>query len=450
MVELKETVLKDKEEMKFEFTDANIRKHVLSINEKRGRSGYEPLVYVAQLTKLLDHVKDYELKVELLIALVKIRFEATQIVGNSVMTLEFWKETYANLTLLMAMLNERPSFFIKEGFKSGKHQESIAEDDFKAQANLISYVELLDHFLTLGLKGEEARSLLYVQWLRNEVPFLELAEDIAAYYKRANVQQGQTRIALIQLEHLHYKHDNLLKLMREKGTQKSGREYYLNTNPYNKIKELVGIVYAHGTEKQKQRAMLYEIYHHCLHDRYHQAKSLFVLGRMNQQHMSDLQLQIVYNRALVQLGLAAFYSGDTEAALECLSDVVATNRLREILAQSIPPRKEKSSKVELEEKQHLLPYHMHINTDLVEAAYLISAMLLDVPETARLRGAIPSHPITRHFRKVMQDFERKNVLCRLTSRSGESLKTPSRTASLAPSTNSRTGIGRTAAPSWRP
>ena len=176
-----------------------------------------------------------------------------------------------------------------------------------------------------------------------------------------------------------------------------------------KIETLASLVYEHGTEKQKLKAALYQIFHHALHGRFYEGRNLFVCSRMSQQHLHDIHLQILYNRAMVQLGLAAFQCGYTESVLECLGDIVATNRVKELLAQSASARKDKSAKQDLEEKKRVLPYHMHINVDFIEAAYLISAMLIEVPLVAKFRHSIPDQTSTRHFRKVMQDFERKNV-----------------------------------------
>jgi translation initiation factor 3 subunit C len=343
------------------------------------------------------------------VAIIKIRFEATQIVGESVMTLSYWKETCENMNTILSILKEKPTFFLKEGF-TVEAQSDKTEAEAKNQANIISYLELLDMFLTIGIKGEEPRSAAYVIWLKNEVKLLELAEEASSYYKRAKFVQAQTRVALVQLDRLHSKHDNLLKLMREKGNKVTGKEYYLQENMTAKINVLANLVYENGNEKQKLKAALYQIYHHALHSRFHEAKDLFVMSRMSQQHIHDIQLQILYNRAMVQLGLAAFQCGLTQSVLECLGDIVATNRLRELLGQGIFSKKDKSAKQELEEKKRLLPYHTHISVDYVEAAYLISAMLIEIPMDARLRHTVSNLTATRHFRKIMQDFERRNVM----------------------------------------
>jgi len=198
--------------------------------------------------------------------------------------------------------------------------------------------------------------------------------------------------------------------MRQKGNRITGKEYYFEENMRKKIEYLAKLVYDYGNEKQKLRAALYQIFHHGLHGRYSEGKDLFVFSKITLQHLHDINLQILYNRAIVQLGLASFQIGQIENVLDWLGDIVASNRLKELLAQGILSRKDKTTKQEIEEKKRLLPYHMHINMDVIETVYLISAMLMELPLIARLPHFISEFALTRHFRKVMQDYERKNVL----------------------------------------
>eukprot|EP00826_Nyctotherus_ovalis_P066866 TRINITY_DN9935_c0_g1_i12.p1 TRINITY_DN9935_c0_g1~~TRINITY_DN9935_c0_g1_i12.p1 ORF type:complete len:433 (-),score=144.65 TRINITY_DN9935_c0_g1_i12:487-1785(-) len=330
------------------------------------------------------------------------------------MMLSYWNETYSNLNELFKMLQENPSYAFSEGSVEGsaRGKESSDEDEdrpktsHKFQANLLIYLELLDNFLTLGMKGEESKSAMYLQWLQNESRLLELAEEVMDYYKSLNNTQVQVRLALILLDRLHYKHDSLLKLMRDKSSSTTRKEYYFEQDMKGKIEALAKLVYAHGNTTQKIRATLYQVFRYALHGHYHKARNLFV--RVSQQQLHNVKLQIYYNRALAQLGLAAFQCGYTESVVKCLSNMMATLRLREILAQGVLVRKDKST--EQDEVKKLLPYHMHMNLDLVEACYLISAMLIEVPTVAKQRHALADNLSMRYFRKVMQDFERRNVL----------------------------------------
>lgn len=89
----------------------------------------------------------------------------------------------------------------------------------------------------------------------------------------------------------------------------------------------------------------------------------------------DASTQIIYNRTLVQLGLCAFSLGLIQESVNALADIVSTGKIRELLGQGIS----KYPVNEKEERRRLLPYHMHINIELVEAVHLIAAMLIEVP-----------------------------------------------------------------------
>jgi len=111
---------------------------------------------------------------------------------------------------------------------------------------------------------------------------------------------------------------------------------------------------------------------------------------------ADISTQILYNRVLVQLGLCAFRHGFIQEALNAISEIVSTNKTRELLAQGIA----KNSQNEKEERRRLLPYHYHINIELVESVHLICAMLIDIPAIAA--DPVEASKRTRFFRKVFE------------------------------------------------
>jgi len=116
-----------------------------------------------------------------------------------------------------------------------------------------------------------------------------------------------------------------------------------------------------------------------------------------------------FNRALVQLGFAAFREERIVDAHSCLQEIVSNNKAKELLAQGISTNKYQVEKTKEQEKQELrrqIPYHMHINTDLLECVYLVSAMLLEVPNHAQsFHHKDKRKNVSKFFQRCLQQRE---------------------------------------------
>jgi translation initiation factor 3 subunit C len=123
----------------------------------------------------------------------------------------------------------------------------------------------------------------------------------------------------------------------------------------------------------------------------------------------DISTMILFNRMMVTLGLAAFRLGKIWDAHQCLSDI-CSGRVRELLAQGVNTGRfnDKSAEQEKAEKRRQIPYHQHINLDLLEAAHLISAMFLEVPNMASdIENSRRARVISRTFRKYNDIYDRQ-------------------------------------------
>ena len=171
-------------------------------------------------------------------------------------------------------------------------------------------------------------------------------------------------------------------------------------------------LYKSGNSLLRTRAMLCHIYHYALHNDFHTARDMLLMSHLQESiHNADVATQILYNRTVVQLGLSAFRCGLIKESQATLQDIFATQRVKELLAQGVHQQRYQALSPEQEkaERQRQLPFHMHINTELLEAAFLVSSMLVEIPLLASIDSDEQKRKaISKPFRRLL-DFADRQV-----------------------------------------
>ncbi|CAM9978269.1 unnamed protein product, partial [Discosporangium mesarthrocarpum] len=183
------------------------------------------------------------------------------------------------------------------------------------------------------------------------------------------------------------------------------------TDYAEQVRRLCVTVYQSGDDRARTRAMLCHITHHALHDRFYAARDLLLMSHLqacDNISQTDVATQILYNRMMVTLGLCAFRQGLISEAHDCLRDV-CSSRVKELLAQGVQINRfqDKNPEQEKAERRRQMPYHMHINLDLLECCHLTSAMLLEVPNMAQESTEMRRRVISKHFRRYMDIYNRQ-------------------------------------------
>jgi translation initiation factor 3 subunit C len=170
---------------------------------------------------------------------------------------------------------------------------------------------------------------------------------------------------------------------------------------------LCQFIFKHGDDRSRTRALLCSVYHHALHDRYYRARDMLLMSHIQDViDKVDTKTMILYNRALVTMGLSAFRRGLVQKAHDCLSGI-CSGRVRELLAQGQARWPEKDPEQEKVERRRQMPYHMHINPDLLDCVHLTSAMLLELPSLARGNLGSNQYVISKQFRKYLTSYNRQ-------------------------------------------
>ena len=308
----------------------------------------------------------------------------------------------------------------------------------RAIGNLESFIIRLEDEYMKSLQQINPHTQEYVIRLSDEVDLIKLIEFVKAYFLRVGEQKSAASMSLMQVEHMYYKHETTAKaIMRghlfnqhfgrysdihpaSKGAQvvpvNSRNASLLNPaswsgeakvemvpyDPMQKMEQLCSFIYKHGDERSRSRALLCSVYHSALHDKYYQARDLFLISHIQDTiDKSDTKTQILYNRTLVTLGLSAFRMGLIQRAHDCLAGI-CSGRVKELLAQGQSRWQDKDPDQEKAERRRQIPYHMHINQDLLDCCHLVSAMFLELPNIAR--SNVQSQIISRTFRKYLNGY----------------------------------------------
>ena len=276
---------------------------------------------------------------------------------------------------------------------------------------------------------------------------VELSEQVFQYYLRVKNFIAAANVASLHVEHIYYKHDSIAQSLQKSHVFTKTWGQYKDLHPaslgntsliannnknveiihpgafsgnpsvqtpsYNaasKLEELSNFIFKYGDDRSRTRALLCVVFHYAVHDRYYAARDMFLISHIQETiDKTDIKTQILYNRALVMIGLCAFRLGLIQKSHDALTNI-CSNRLKELLAQGQSYKYyDKDREQEKIERRRQLPYHMHINPDLLESCHLISAMFLELPLIAKNGGIISSlqNPISKQFRKYFQTYNKQ-------------------------------------------
>lgn len=423
-----------------EINHQNVLKKLVEVLAMRGKKRADRSDQTEMLLELFNISRQYLLgpaiEVRIILGLISSLLEYNPSVLEHI-KISVWEELLKYLNLLIDILSANPNVTVNEFID--EDEENYESSPYKVNGSPVALAERMDaEFLRL-LQASDAHTPEYVERLKYEKAVCKIIDRMQAYYEsdmKRTKPSELCRIYLLKIDHLYYKFDPCVikqiqqkERMKRKNSSKDPRfrqveivikdqgseaqeDIILNTSS-DVMNQLCKYIYANdATQRATTQAILCHIYHLALHDNYFEARDLMLMSHLQGNiGKADIPLQVMYNRALVQLGLCGFRKGFIADAHAALLDIQILGKARELLAQGLPLRhQERTAEQERVERRRQIPFHKHINLDLLECVYLVSSMLLEIPDVAANEFSVRKKMISRLFYNQLRKSEEQPLV----------------------------------------
>ncbi|XP_025918812.1 eukaryotic translation initiation factor 3 subunit C-like, partial [Apteryx rowi] len=404
-----------------EINHAVVVKKLNEILQARGKKGTDRAAQIELLQLLVSIANENNLGVALE---VKIKFNIIASLYDynpnlaTYMKPEMWQKCLDCIEELLDILFANPDIFIGENIVEESENLSNAEQPYRVRGCILTLVERMDEEFTKIMQNTDPHSQEYVDHLKDEGRVCAIIARLQSYLQEKGTTEELCRVFLRRVLHTYYKFDYKAHQRQQgpAGDSKSEADQAENEGEDSAalMERLCKYIYAKDrTDRIRTCAILCHIYHHALHSRWYQARDLMLMSHLQDNiHHADPPVQILYNRTMVQLGICAFREGMIKDAHNALLDIQSSGRAKELLGQGLLMRslQERNPEQEKIEKRRQVPFHMHINLELLECVYLVAAMLLEIPYMAAHEFDARRRMISKQFHHQLRVGERQPLL----------------------------------------
>eukprot|EP01129_Flabellula_baltica_P004210 TRINITY_DN1444_c0_g1_i1.p1 TRINITY_DN1444_c0_g1~~TRINITY_DN1444_c0_g1_i1.p1 ORF type:complete len:835 (+),score=231.53 TRINITY_DN1444_c0_g1_i1:155-2659(+) len=422
------------EEKRKPWTPKRVNKKIKQLISQRGYKQFQKNKTLLLFEFLFRQCAGLRRRIQVAFHFINAIFDASS--GSIHIPFRHWIYVYRLLTLIVNTLFAHPEIRLAtteeeiaqatEGVEEGQEPENVVI------GSLTSIIQRLNEELWRALQNTDTNTQKYEDRAGYSVNVLSLARYIEKYLTEK--KKDTSRCCFIQLTHLYYiksapapkgtvldqalaakdpKHNPEADAPESEIVSREFPVFEINMPPVqlwenieDAVQHLTSQIYKNGEVQLRTLTVLYHVYHLAVFGKYFQGRDLLMMTHIPDKiHTVDISVQVLYNRCMAQLGIAAFRLLRMSDVHACVSDLLMGGKSKELLAQGISYRQqEKSAEEESRERSRQYPYHMHINIDILEAVILIASMILNIPNLSE-NGTKKSF---KYFKKAVDGYK-KNV-----------------------------------------
>jgi len=415
-----------------EITHDLVVKKLMEIVAARGKKKTNRKEQIELLNELYTISNDNNLgpgmSVKIKFAIIAALFDYNPKLSDA-MKSDSWEKCIEGVDNLLDLMAEHDDV-ITTGNLILDDNEVLEEPPYKVRGCFLNAVERLDEEFIKVLKACDAHSNEYVDRLKDEPKVVCILDKAEKLVLKNGSPSEICRIYLKKIEHVYFKFDPAVIEAKAAGNNRqqpggsgsapvnlevtSSSAAGAEPNTMHLMDRLCKYIYSKdSTDRLRTRAILCHIYHNAIHDNWYEARDLMLMSHLQDSvHHSDPATQILYNRTMVQLGLCGFRHGAIRDAHNALLDIQLGGRSKELIAQGLLPQRqhERSSEQEKIEKSRQMPFHMHINLEMLECVYLVSAMLIEIPYLSAHEYDARRRMISKSYYQQLRSSERQALV----------------------------------------
>ncbi|KAL3313704.1 Eukaryotic translation initiation factor 3 subunit C [Cichlidogyrus casuarinus] len=402
-----------------EISPSLVVKRLEEINADRGKNGIstnDQIFLLLQVEKKIEELRfGIGIHAKLLISLITALFDHSA--KHAFMPNQHFQKCLELFTLLFDLIenNANQISFVQA---VSEEPEQLEHEPYVIKGSVTLLVFQLEQDYMKILRNINSYEVEYVERLRDERKLCVFFDRLIAHLESMKAsEEALCSSYMRKIEHLYYKFDfEWAKQQPEWVDDEVGCDDQLHRSKapehesVGEMRRLCEYIYSNDvTDRLRTRAILCHIYHLALYGYWFRARDLMLMSNLQASiDHADQATMVLYNRAMVQLGLCAFRQGHISDAHNSLADIIGSNRVRELLAQQMSQNRynDKSPQDEALERSLQVPYHMHINTDLLECVYLVSTMLLEIPLLAAHETDMRWRHISKAFHQALRTHDR--------------------------------------------